>query len=98
MSDDPDLELWPNMAGGCWKWLVGAALLLVAGFVALMLSGCSPDAAFVKAMRNVHDSVAPEWIAYVDSDDTLHVRQQEQRRRLVRAWGAALTAAEEGSE
>ena len=60
----------------------------------LLLSGCGPDPMFVQTMRARLDATGPEWIRYVEMDQTLQPFQVEARKEGLRSWEAAVRKAE----
>ena len=67
--------------------LGGALLVLV-----LSLAGCV-DQAFASTMRDQYRAVAPEFLEYVDADESIGQPAKDQRHRQVKAWDRAITAA-----
>lgn len=64
----------------------------------VLLAACRPGAGYVQADRLTFDAVAPEYSAYVASDQSLDSGQRERRQRTIASWRARLEQAEESDE
>ncbi len=61
----------------------------------LLLTSCvSPDPTFVRAARDFHDAVAPEYVAYVQADAALTPEQRALRLATVARFVAAISSRE----
>lgn len=61
--------------------------------VLCLLAGCNLG---LEADRATYDAIAPEYVAYVDSDATLTPEQKERRHETVRSWEAKLKKGDDG--
>ena len=75
---------------------IGTALIAML----LILSGCgcgekfSVSSDWVAAERATHDTLAPEYLGYVDADDNLTADDKARRHRTVELWDARIEAHE----
>lgn len=58
--------------------------------VALFLSGAgcasTVSGSYVKADRETYEAVAPEYVAYIDSDTTLKPEDKAIKKRTIKSW------------
>jgi hypothetical protein len=77
------------------KWLGTVITAAAAAVGAMHVAGCaSPNAEFVKAMRQTHSVVAPAHRQYVATDTGLDAEAKQRRFDLLDAWGMAIKEAE----
>jgi len=76
-----------------WCVVVSVIALVIS---AVVVAGCvAPDAGFIRAMRGVHDVVAPAHGTYLTADPALTPEQRDRRLHTLTAWEAAIETAEE---
>ena len=64
--------------------------------LAVLLAGCGGvEQSYVQADRDTYDVIAPAYVAYVSSDQTLTEEQRERRLRTVQTWELRVQTAEE---
>ena len=62
--------------------------------LAIALSGCGMTPAYVEADRATYDAIAPEYLVYVVSDESLTPGEKERRARTLVSWQARLEEGE----
>lgn len=75
------------------------SFILLGAISVCMLSSCEaaglrPDAAFVKASRLIHDSIAVDYVSYVQQDQVLSQEQKANRVNAIGDWEFMLRQAE----
>ena len=72
-------------------------ILLLLAMASLCSCGSIPDI-YVAADRATFDAVAPDYVAYVNGDESLNDDQRRRRLRTIESWDMRITAAEETDE
>jgi len=70
--------------------------ILVAMLV--ILSGCGINKAFLQGEEAAFQAIAPTYILYIESDETIDDLSREDRMRTVRAWRFSLDKATKAAE
>lgn len=60
----------------------------------LLLTSCAVDPTFVRAARETHDAVAPEYLQYVDADPALSQDAKDRRHRTIERWVESIAVRE----
>ena len=64
----------------------------------IVLSGCGINKAFLQGEEAAFQAIAPTYILYIESDETLDELSREDRMRTVRAWRFSLDKATKAAE
>lgn len=73
---------------------LSAALPQLAGCAGLSAALSSPSRAYVASDRATYEAVAPEYAAYVDSDQDLDDAAKARRQRTLETWRVRIESAE----
>lgn len=72
-------------------------VLLALLLILLTLAGCQGvSASYADADAATYDAIAPEYLGYVDKDETLSGDQKQRRQETVASWKGRVDRARKG--
>lgn len=76
------------------KWMAACGLIVLG----LALCSCStPSQAYADADRATYESIAPEYLAYVEADASMDAIAKQRRRDTVSTWDLRLVELEKAT-